>query len=244
MKKNLLNNIDIKALSLFVDVSEGIIEKILQDSHIVNLQKGEQLFLNSEKVNNFYVLLQGSLKLSVSNVEGEEIIIQIVNSGQFVADLFSDKFLSDAYALKDSIVLSLPIKNLSQYLAENSLLMKNFLTESALRNRSLFNRITHLKLDNAKQRVANFLLHSAFEGGKKKAEFLLDLDKNVIATYLGLRPETLSRVLKQLSDDGEIFLESKKIKLIRKDSLCSYCDEEIVGKCADVNSEFCKKDHL
>jgi CRP-like cAMP-binding protein len=56
--------------------------------------------------------------------------------------------------------------------------------------------------------VASYLLGQLPPGG---SEYRLTVPKGVLATRLGLRAETLSRVLKQLSADGIVAVTSRNM---------------------------------
>jgi CRP/FNR family transcriptional regulator, cyclic AMP receptor protein len=61
---------------------------------------------------------------------------------------------------------------------------------------------------SATARLARLLLDAAGEGDSDShAQIVLGLPKNVLARMLQMRPETLSRVLRKLEDDGAIVLE-------------------------------------
>ena len=60
----------IKALPLFAKIEEDALHKILKNAHIKNCKKSELLFSKDDKTTNFYIILTGAAKLSVSNEEG------------------------------------------------------------------------------------------------------------------------------------------------------------------------------
>ena len=69
------------------------------------------------------------------------------------------------------------------------------------RLRSLIGEIDNLTLHTAKSRVSRYLLAHVPED---RRTFELDVRKNVLASRLSVKPETFSRVIKQLSQDGVI----------------------------------------
>ncbi|MBU6339146.1 MAG: helix-turn-helix domain-containing protein [Rickettsiales bacterium] len=104
----------------------------------------------------------------------------------------------------------------------------------------MLDHLAKLKLANSKQKVGQFLLGVAFgKGSDKKKNVELKQDKSLIASYLGIKPETLSRTLQELKNDGEIVVEKNKITLLQNNSLCDYCDSKINSKCNNRNTSFC-----
>ena len=118
-------------------------------------------------------------------------------------------------------------------------LLANLLQEEAQRNIDLLKQMTNLKLANAEHKLGQFLLGMAFEKGDKAKNIELKTSKAAIASYLGIKPETLSRALNKLKSLGDIAVEKNKITLLKPDSLCSFCDKENAQKCSHKNSSFC-----
>jgi CRP/FNR family transcriptional regulator len=56
---------------------------------------------------------------------------------------------------------------------------------------------------------------------KDGVEFELPIGKNVLASRLGTVPETFSRTLKKLQDDGLIDVHGKRIRIVSAKSLFS-----------------------
>lgn len=131
---------------------------------------------------------------------------------------------------------------MQKFTKNNLNLTHNLLLETPEKNADLSDQIARLRLTNSKQKVGQFLLKMAFQNSPKKAELIeLEYDKADLASYLGINPETLSRTLQKLKNDGEIEVEKNKI-ILKEQSLCNYCDSKISAKCVHHKSDFCKQD--
>lgn len=203
-------------------------------------KKNELLFLEGEEVERFYIISDGAMKLAVSDSEGNEAIIRIVNSGS-ICDIFSDNFSFNCQALADSKILSFPIKKIRNFVKENSDLLYNMLLDSSEKNRELSDQLSVLKLNDGKKRIGHFLLKNSMRAGEKIKNFNLSYTKSQIASYLGIRLETFSRLFRQLKDDEKLLIEKKKIILPKKNSLCKYCSREIAVKCKSRDEDFCEQ---
>lgn len=232
MKKHLDPYSDkILQLSLFTKLDEKNLEKILENAQIASCKKGKIFFSKDQKIINLNIVLSGAVKLFASNQDGDETIIKLV-SDSFLNEIFDEKFLHNAQAIKDTKILTIPLKEFRENLQKFPQLALNALTFASLENRELRQEITQIKIDDAKQRVGNFLLKKSFVKGKKIENFELNFSKAEIASYLGIKPETLSRNLGKLQKDGEIAVNKNRISLKKSESLCSYCDSEISSKCS------------
>jgi CRP-like cAMP-binding protein len=69
----------------------------------------------------------------------------------------------------------------------------------------LINQIDQLTLQNATARVVSYLLSNLPQGAR---QYLLRTAKGVLASRVSVRPETLSRILRQLAHDGVATVDS------------------------------------
>lgn len=240
MSKNLSKHLgEIKNLPLLKSLENKELEALLKNAKINSYKKDKTLFSSGEKIINFYIILSGSLKIFALNSEGEESILQIIGAKRSVFNIFSDIFQTNARAIEDCQILAIPLEKLRVLSKTNLSLMMNFLQEEAQKNSELLKQMTNLKLADADYKIGQFLIELAFEKGDKAKNIELKSSKATIASYLGIKPETLSRALNKLKKSGEIAVEKNQITLLKKDSLCRFCDSENAKKCSNLKSSFC-----
>lgn len=116
----------------------------------------------------------------------------------------------------------------------------NLFLELSKLNHSLNKQVTMLKIADNKNKLAQLLLKTSIKNGKKTQSFDLQYSKSELASYLGMRIESLSRVLRQLQNDGEIVVKGSKVILNNKESLCRYCSDDIFKICSHKKGDFCK----
>jgi len=241
MKDKIENHLSsISQISLFLDLDQDDLKKILKNAHIWHYKAEEIIFSKDEKILNFSIILEGSVKLFLTNLEGKESIIKIADFGDSLSNFFSDIFSTNAKAIEDVTVLTFALNKFKELTKENNILLLNILLYTSLQNQDLTKQISQLKLGNTKENLGEFLLKNSFKKGYKTKDFNLKFDKATIASYLGMRPETLSRTLQKLQNDGEININKNKITLPERNSLCQYCNNEIATKCSNHDSDFCK----
>ena len=233
-------SINFNEIKLFAGLDLAGVDELSVEARISNFKKNKDLFFAEEKSQNFYVILEGVVKIFVIDEDGNETILQVLQAGDFVNDVFANSFQTSARAIKDSKVLVFSLAWIRNFIKKNPQLALNFLNETAQRNSDLVDSMIRLKLTDSKQKVGQFLLGMAFEKGSNKAENIdLKYDKASLASYLGIKSETLSRVLAKLKTDGEIKVEKNKITLLKQSSLCRYCDSKIAAKCDLNHADFC-----
>jgi CRP/FNR family transcriptional regulator len=181
---------------------------ILKDAKIIKLKKDQILFSQEQKVDNFYIVLDGLIKLSRLNSKGSEAIIKIIEKGS-LSDIFSDNFSLSATAIKNTNLLTIPIDIFENYAEKNYNLMHNILLEISAQNDELVNQLSNSKIDDNKEKIGQFLLKNSLKKGKKNNEIDLEFSKSEIASYLGMRLETFSRILHQLKIEEKFSVKIK-----------------------------------
>jgi CRP-like cAMP-binding protein len=194
-------------------------EIISAGSHVTELDKGEILFHQGDPVRGFFFVLRGQMQLSVSTADGAEKVVEIVT----VRESFGEAVVFDglrypvtATALVGTTLLAVSSKAVLDLLDRDPSFARRLLANMAVRLRRLIRDVEAYSLRSSIQRVVGFLLAEAAvngEGGAGERVVTLPTRKHVLASRLNIAPETLSRVLRDLSDDGLISVAGRRITL-------------------------------
>jgi CRP-like cAMP-binding protein len=177
------------------DLSEKVINSITQNLRVENIKKGNRL-LNAGEVCSFsFFIEKGLLRMYSINELGKEQIIQFAPENWLVSDRSSSYFskASDFYidAIEDSEIIFIS-KDFMDLAAEKHDSFRVFF-EKLLHNhiRHMQKRISLLLGATAEQRYMDFI--------KLYPDLMLRVPQWMIASYLGVTPESLSRVRKELA---------------------------------------------
>jgi len=190
-----------------------------QDITIKHLQQGQHLFEEGEAANAFFLLHRGQVKLYRLSPTGQEKVIEIVRPGQSFAEalMFLDipVYPLNAQALSDTELFVIRNKRFLQLLSQSVETCFHVMADISMRLRSRLNEIDALTLQNASLRLVNYLLYLAqeVESCEGCAEITLPAAKNIVASRLSIQPETLSRILSNLSSKGLISVEGLNIQV-------------------------------
>ncbi len=231
----------INKIKLFNNIENGALQQLLKNAKINNHAKEKNLFIKDDKINFFHIIIEGAVKLSTVNFEGEEAVVKITQKQDYIFDVFTDIALCDAIAIEKCETLSIPIEEIRKVIRENNILAYNFLLSETMQNKKLINQIIQLKLASAKEKLGQFLLENSFQNGDRLNNIDLKYEKSLIASYLGIKPETLSRTLQKLKEEGEISTQKNKIIINKKESLCKYCNSDLAAKCNNRDEDFCEQ---
>ena len=213
---------------LFRALSEEQLTLLLQDVTIKQLEQGQHLFEQGAEASAFYLLHRGQVKLYRLSPSGQEKVIEIVRPGQTFAEalMFLDipAYPLNAQALTDTELFVIRNKGFLQLLSQSVDTCFHVMADISMRLRGLLNEIDALTLQNASLRLVNYLLYlvQEVESVEGSAEITLPAAKNIIASRLSIQPETLSRILSNLSSKGLISVDGLNIKVLDVEGLRTF----------------------
>ena len=216
----------IKKLPIFDNLSTESIENILALSSVFNIKKNSKLFFKDEEIKYFHIIVKGSAILFENSSDGNQNILQFVKKKEIIGEVFTKNYIFSATSSEDSLIMLIPIKLIRALVNDNPIFCLNLLKEFSARNKKIFTLLSRIKVNNAKQRVIQYLLSLESENPKDLMEINLNYSKSIIASYLNIKPETFSRILNKLKKDGEIATNKNTIKLLKKDCLIKYINKE------------------
>jgi CRP-like cAMP-binding protein len=233
---------DIAALSVFQGVEPNILRKLLVSAHIGRHEKGAIFLAQDEPVMRFYIVLAGWCGASKSNIEGQESIMEIFRRGDFLLEpelaAAADTCPFNLQALTPIEVLMLPPDNLHSAMEQSKIFADNILSAAVQRCHELRDHIEQLTLQSAEQRVGRFLLQMRIATNPEGKDVDLPFDKFLVASYLDIKPETLSRILQSFREKGFV-VERGHLTAPHLHALCDYCDARTMRNCHFAHSSEC-----
>jgi CRP-like cAMP-binding protein len=199
------------ASEFFRGVTPATLSRLAEIIIPKSLAKNQALFLEGEEGRAMALLVRGAVRLTKSTPEGKEIVIRIVESGEIFAEviLFEQAaYPVSAVAVEESLVLLLPKLEMG-CLLESAPFRNDFIAMLMRKQRYLAERILVLSAHDLKRRFFGFL--RSREG--EREEYRLSLAKKEIAAALGASPESLSRLLGRLKEEGTIDWEKDRLRL-------------------------------
>jgi len=164
------------------------------------IKKSVSLYRPNDTFQNIYVVGSGSFKTCVSHRDGKEQITGFYFSGELLGldGICTQQHSCYAVALENSSVCAIPFHLLETLCQRNKTLQHHLycvMSNKIVRDASL---LLLLGTMSAEQRVAAFLLDISQRyktQGYSGTEFTLRMSREEIGSYLGLKFETVSRVL-------------------------------------------------
>ena len=229
-------------LPLFRGMEAASLSALLAEARIEEYQKGAVFLAQGDLARRGYVVLNGWCGAVKGNVEGHESILQLFQTG----DLFPESNSRapvlaspvNFQALTPLRLLSLSPQAIHQILALSPVFSANMLACFTRQNEELRDHIEQLTLRSAEQRIGRFLLQIRFLHDDMGGNIVLPFDKFMIAAYLGIKPETLSRTLQFFKERGFV-AERNHLIVPDRHALCDYCDQTTMQSCRFAHDDAC-----
>lgn len=213
------NKQQVRDLRLFRSMTDASFEDLLAGSYFQRFPSHVVLIREGEPADFLHVVITGTVEL-YSAWNGQESTMQIVRpvSTFILAAVIRDApYLMSARTYDASDILMIPSGNIRKGMSRDPALSLAMVTELAGCFREVVKTTKNLKLRNAVERLANCLLRlDETQGGTGR--FDLPTEKRVLASYLGMTPENLSRAFNTLGPYG-VEVEGACIRLTKKDDL-------------------------
>lgn len=223
---------------LFESVSDGFKNKLAQAGQIKTLQKGQMLFVHQDEADKFYIVSQGWMKLFRETLDGDQVVIDILPQGHVFGEtsIFEDDIYPySAEAAETGEVIALPLELLKAEIQDNPKLALSMLSAMARYRKQQDQELEHRTIQNAPQRIGCFLLKIADQRQSGPVKIQLPYDKTLVASRLGMQPETFSRALSKLKGATGIEIKGATIEMKSLDQLAQF-------SCIACSSEFPCKD--
>lgn len=216
----------IKKHYLFSGLSEKALVEVARTTKLCELEPDQHLFFQGEQADHFYLILSGQVKLTRLTPDGNEKVIEILMPGQTFAEavmfMHKDDYPVTATSISDAKVFSFNSKHFLSVLEENPKTCLSLLGDLALRLRGRLNEIENLTMKNATYRVVRFFLNELEKQGETNSRVELSIQKQLIASRLSIKPETLSRIFHTLKDRQILETQGKIIVIKDVEKLKSF----------------------
>lgn len=190
-------------LDLFEGITDNVRDRLMENAVIHTKKKNTYLFKEGEKVDRVWRISKGQVKLSKYDGEGHEQIIGIFSEEDAI---WEGLFLKDstypysAVCLTNVEVSSILTKDFSAALVSEPKAMMRIIEMLSKKLHDANERNIILSKKDPKAKIAGLLIYRKERTSNE--EIYLKLED--IAASVNLRPETVSRKLREIENDGII----------------------------------------
>ena len=188
------------------------------------VQEGRVVFREGDRFQYLYAVRSGTFKSTLTLLDGREQVTGFPMAGELMGldGVASGQHASNAIALEDAEICSIPYGHLSELAAEHPGLQQvvsRLMSREIVREHGL---MALLGMMNAEERVAAFLLNVSQRlkaRGWSPREFHLRMTRADIGSYLGMKLETVSRTLSAFQQQRLLDVDKKHVRIVDMDGL-------------------------
>ncbi len=192
------------------------------------LSTGDCLFEKGDSANNIYLVNKGKVTLYRLMPNGEHKVFKVFLSGGVIAEMavFMQPrvYPMNAHVDQATLLTCYSYKSLTELFRSDSELAMKVIGFMSNRVGQLMNSLDMLTQVNANQRLVMYFAEIYRKQNQQGNRLALPSTKKVLATQLGITPETLSRLLNKLKAAGLIQETGAYITVPDFNGLCREVD--------------------
>lgn len=181
--------------------------------------RGDAVYRAGDPFRSIYTIKAGSFKTVATLGDGREQItgFQLIGDPLGMDGIGAGRHICDAIALEDSVLCAIPLQKLEKLCQEVKAMQHHvhrWMCAEIARESEL---ITLLGSMSAEERVSSFLLNTSQRlqaRGFSPIDFKLRMSREEIGSYLGLKLETVSRMLSRFHDERRIIVHGRTIQIL------------------------------
>lgn len=196
----------IERSAFFQQAGPAAMVEILRPSFTQLLPRGATLFEQDEEPDFLHMVLEGSVGLQAAVPHGGRTMVEIFGPGELflaAAVVLRLPYLASAVTLTEVRVLMIPAEMFRDAVTRSHDLCRATTQLLARHWRLMVDQVVDLKLRSAEDRVARFIARRVDEE-MGSGEASLPEPRTAIAARLGMTPETLSRAVAALEQQGKL----------------------------------------
>ena len=204
----------IQASVFFGSLPPSMFDALLRKSRLTTLHAGQRLFVQGEQANAVFAVVEGLIKLTVEKPDGSEVLVETFHAGTSFAEALAfgnEVYPVSATAIVESKVLIAPSEVVQYEVRKNPEAMSAILAATYRHLHALVRQIEDLKGNSGTERLARYIL-ARTDASVGKSAMEIPFDKRVLASLLGMKPESLSRAFRRLAAFG-VSSERRVIRL-------------------------------
>ncbi len=195
--------------------SPELIQKLYEHGVSKEFQAGDILINENSYIRSIPIVIKGSIKVIRTEEDGREILLYYIKAGEscimsFLGGLHNETSKVKAEIEEDAEILFLPIDKVSLFIKEYPQWLDYIFRLYHKRFEELLDIVNAIAFKKVDERLLN-LLHKKAELNNSK---LIQTTHEQLANELGTARVVVSRLLKQLEENGAVQLGRNKITLL------------------------------
>jgi CRP-like cAMP-binding protein len=183
---------------------------------VMSARRGEVVARRGGRLAGMFIVAYGTVKLSLRSQDGDERVLRLITSGQTFGEataLLAERSRYEVHALADAKLVVVPTATLWKLLESDPRFARRMMLMLSERTLEMIDEVEAATLQRGAQRLARYL-QSLLRSTSIPGSVRLPVSKTLVAARLGVKKETLSRLLHQLAADGVIEVLRRDVKIL------------------------------
>lgn len=203
-------------------------KRLFETRKKIKYSSGAQLFNQGDSADSMYLVNKGKVSIYRLMPNGDEKLFKVLLAGELIAEMAifmqPRTYPMSARIEQDSELSAFCYQSILNIVSSSPEVSVKVMAFMSNRVCQLMNTMNILTQVNANQRLVMKLADIYRSQNIKQGRVSLLVTKKLLATQLGMTPETLSRAIKKLKADGHIVESGNHITLVDIPSLCKSVD--------------------
>lgn len=220
----------LRAAPLFSGLPPEDLAAVASMAAVRRFGRNATIFREGDRADGFYVVAAGRAKVFKLSAEGKEQVLHLLEPGQSFAEgvIFEGgAYPAHAAAVTEASCIFLPKQGVVSLLERSPRLAIRMLASLSKWLRRMTDLVDVLALKDVETRFTWFVAEELRTRGIEVADgavYDLAFSKSLLASRLGTVPETFSRTLKKLQEEGAIRVQGKRIRILDSERFLSPLD--------------------
>jgi CRP-like cAMP-binding protein len=208
---------------LFRHLTESEFERVNEEKVTEHHKRGSVLYHEGNRINGFYCITDGIIKVYKTGFDGKEQIIRFAKKGDIIgfrSILSNEQACTTAQVIDDSTTCYIPGDILINLVRNNGNFSIELMQITCRELGQANSYITDIAQKSVRERLAEILVQLINDFGIDENKVLLiSLTREELANIVGTATESVIRLLSEFKQDNIISLNGRKITILNLPAL-------------------------
>lgn len=209
--------------SVFRHLTKEESEKINFEKDFRHYKRGDVLYHQGNRINGFYCINKGIIKVFKTGIDGKEQIIRFAKAGDIIAYrsvISNEPACTTATVIEDCQVCFIPSEVLITFIKSNSSFSFEIVKLACHELGEANSYITDIAQKTVRERLAEVIIQLVKDFNLDEEGYLkISLTREELANIVGTATESVIRLLSEFKSDNYIEITGRKIKIINYKAL-------------------------
>ncbi|RYZ24285.1 MAG: response regulator [Chitinophagaceae bacterium] len=202
--------------------NEGALQAFVEGRKSDHYKKKQRIFTEGNHPVRLYYVQKGKVKVYKTNEDGKELILKIVNEGEFfgyISLLENTPYRENADALEDVEVAAIPRSEFEELMNANPQVTRKFIKLLAKDVHAKEEQLLRIAYNSLRRKVADALLAAQERFRRGEERLPIHLTRENLATMAGTATESLIRTLTDFKAEKLIEIRDGEIEIVQYERL-------------------------